>query len=148
MPGKGWFTGFFDGEGCVRIQTDASRCAKVQTSLVVSVTSVDPRPIEKFAKKFPGYKGKITRVKKWKNSNQRIQYEWAIRGLGALNFCKYVYPCSIVKREQLELAIKFYELPWRTQRSEPGGTWKIRTNENVLVDLQYAENIRRLKHAL
>ena len=85
-PTKEWFAGFFDGEGCVRIQIDSSKKCKTQTSLVVSVTNIDIRPIILFSNKFPGYKNHIC-CTKWLNRKYHLQYEWMLRKPGRC--CKY-----------------------------------------------------------
>ena len=143
-----YVAGFFDGEGCVRIQVEKREgTRKLQTSLVVSATNTEIAPIQFLAKRFPGYKGKCVRIKGWLNANERIQYEWRMRGLAALHFCEAILPYSLIKKAQLEIAIEFYKQPWRSQRKTSGGGHKIRTDANVLEDLKLAQRMKELKYA-
>jgi len=143
-----WAAGFFDGEGCVLISVAARSTTKhLQTSLVVSVVNTDRRPIDKFSSMFAGWKGQTSRVKFWLNPNRRLQYEWSVRGLAARDVCAALLPYSVVKREQLAVAVEFYTLPWRSQRRVAGGGYTLRTAEQVLIDVQYAQRLKELKRA-
>ena len=64
----------------------------------------------------------------------------------AYQFLLAVVHLLFVKRKQAQVAIAFYTKPWRSQRSSPGGGWKIRTAENVAVDIEYAQLLKELKH--
>jgi len=88
-------------------------------------------------------------LKKYKApQTKRNIYEYSVRGLAARNLCAALLPYSVVKREQLELALQFYEQPWRSQRTtRNGGGYKLRTVEQVDADLGIARQMKELKHA-
>lgn len=138
-----YLAGFFDGEGCVMIQRSGqSKAGHRRYRLTACVTQVDPRPITLFANSFPGsYRSK------WLSASKRTQYEWGVNGLNAYEFLKVVLPELVVKREQAEICIAWYDLPWRSQRRTPGGAWKTRTDEQARIDEEFFLKVKALKHA-
>lgn len=139
-----WAAGFFDGEGCVRLQVQYMKRLKNPTiGLSVAVTNSDRRPIDLFQRAFPAGKRHIQRH--WINGRLTPYSEWFAWGKVAYEFCKVILPFSVVKRDQLELAIQFSELPWRPQSRGAKG-WPIaRTAEQVASDLDFAARVKGLK---
>jgi|SRR5262252_9204436 len=147
-----YWAGFFDGEGSVWLAVgQRPGCARPQVSLKVGVSNTHRGIIEDCARDFPppagravasflgGAKDRISR---------RQQYKWELSGLSAYRFLQALYPLLVIKREQAQVAMEFYEKPWRTQRDSRGGGWKIRTAENVAVDMEYARRVKELKRAI
>jgi hypothetical protein len=146
-----YWAGFFDGEGAVwlAVRQDA-RASHPQVQLKVAVSNTHRGIVEQLATAFPPPAGRAVasflggpkdKVKR------RQQYKWEMSGDHAYRFLKRVLPWLVVKRDQALLAVQFYELPWRSPRVGPGGGWKVRTTENVVVDLEYARRVKELKRA-
>jgi len=141
-----YIAGFFDGEGCVMIGVSHHTGTKnPQASLSVEVMQTDIRPIDLLYKEFPSDRSRKPRKHSMHWKYKRV-YAWGLCGERAYLFCKYILPFSIVKREQLELAIKFYELPWRNPRARRGGKWSHRTQEQVAIDIDFARQMKEAKH--
>lgn len=145
-----WAAGFFDGEGCVGVYVlPPSPVRKLhRVTLVVNAANTDRRPLE-LLKRFGG-----THFVSWKSGRpgQRIVYRWQIQGQQAYLFLLAVLPYLVVKKEQAELAIKFWELPWRTKRQGQAagkamGVALHRTRAEVEADLEIASAIKAMKRA-
>jgi len=103
-----YFAGLFDGEGCVssQIPNRANRPSAART-VVCQVIMIDKEAIEALAAAFGG--SVLNRdMTKW-NRNARPTFQWSVSGQIALGFMKAIFPYSLVKREQLELAIQIQE---------------------------------------
>src|SRR5580658_4081261 len=141
-----YWAGFMDGEGCIRISLCQSKnCSRPQAQLVIAATNTHVGVIQKLYEVFPTPKSsKMTNYlggPKYQ-INRRPQYKWALTGMSAYKVIKLLYPFLIVKKEQAKLAMEFYELPWRSRRSSPGGGWKIRSEEAITIDLEYYRRIK------
>ena len=146
-----YWAGFFDGEGSVWISLYQKKdCSRPQASLKVGVSNTYYAIIADLAHDFPPPSGRVInsflggakdKVKR------RQQYKWEMSGWNAYIFLKMVEPYLVVKREQAQTAIEFYEKPWRSQRRSPGGGWKIRTDGNVAMDIEYSQMIKEMKYA-
>lgn len=88
--------GFFDGEGCVRLQMNRNG----KYGLRVFISQKDRRPLEWVQKRFGG------RLSKWKGNVATQLYFF---GPEAYTFLQIITPYLIVKKAQCELAIKAYE---------------------------------------
>jgi hypothetical protein len=97
-----WAAGFFDGEGCIRINK-----TKNQYILQIFVRQVDPKPIYKFQGVFSvgaiNYREKSVDT----NENARPIYTWSTAAGTAVQVLKLMYPYLISKNEQADLAIEF-----------------------------------------
>ena len=134
-----WFAAFFDGEGCVTI----CRSRKDSYRLAVSVTQVDAAPIDMFHTLFKG-----SCRTRWPNANNRMQYEWRANGLVAYEFLQKIRPWLVVKAEQADTAMEWYDLPWRSRRRGAGGKcWVKRNDSQKKVDKEYHDKMRALKKA-
>ena len=146
-----YWAGFFDGEGCVWLNAcQRAGCSRPQVSLKVAVSNTHRGIMDMLAEDFPPPAGRVL------NSylggpkdqiNRRQQFKWELSGYAAYEFLKLLLPHLIIKLDQALLAIEFYEQPWRTQRQGPGGGWKIRSDAQVVSDLDYARRIKEMKRA-
>ena len=102
---KAWIAGFFDGEGCINIgrQFPGNR-ATPRFILNVRVSNTAQPSVEVFQKVFGGRVYRLAR-KSWHS----ICFQWYIYGEAAAQFLRIIYPYLVVKREQAELALEFYD---------------------------------------
>ena len=137
-----WAAGFFDGEGCVRINVYHHRDSKLPLmNLRVTVNNTDRRAIDKLHDLFPG---SIQYIRPG-SVKHRMQIRWDRHGnTRAYEFCKAILPFSVIKRDQLELAIAFVELPWRIH-SRTSSRKHCRTDDEVVIDESYAKQLSALK---
>jgi hypothetical protein len=146
-----YWAGLFDGEGCILIHSYQRKgCFRAQSSLKVSVSNTHYGIILALSQDFPPPSGRVIASFLGGPKDQvkrRQQYKWEMSGLHAYNFLKSVTPYLLIKREQAVVALEFYDLPWRTQRTGAGGGWKIRTDEQVIIDGNFAQRIKELKYA-
>ena len=146
-----YWAGFFDGEGSVWLAVYQRKgCSRPQVSLKVSVSNTHRGIVDDLAYDFPPPRGRAVASFLGGPKDQakrRQQYKWEMSGVSARDFLQVVYPHLVIRKAQVELAFEFYGLPWRTQRSSPGGGWKIRTDEAVAVDLDMARQMKELKYA-
>lgn len=88
--------GFFDGEGCVRLQANQNG----KQSLRVYIAQKDVRPLEYLQPFFGGL------IRKYKSN---VAWQLQLFGLAGYEFLVAVEPFLIVKRAQAQLAIRAFE---------------------------------------
>lgn len=146
-----YWAGLFDGEGSIWLAAYQRKGSfQPQVSLKAAVSNTHRGIIEDLVHDFPPPSGRVINSFLGGPKDQirrRQQYKWEMSGRHAYDFLVAVSPWLTIKREQAILAMEFYNQPWRSQRTGRGGGWKIRTAANVLVDLQYAKQIKELKRA-
>lgn len=99
--------GFMDGEGCVSIHTSNPRKGRSKRYiLLVTITQKDGKVMDWL---YGNFGGCVVKKNKGKNtfSPDTWIYEWRADNKTAYEFCKQVYQFSIVKKRQLELAVRF-----------------------------------------
>jgi hypothetical protein len=102
-----WAAGFFDGEGCIRINK-TKRNNSFRYYLQIFVRQVDPTPIYKFNRLF---EGSIS----WRersvdtNSKARSIYTWSTAGPKAIKVLDNLYPYLAAKQTQADVAFEFQE---------------------------------------
>jgi len=100
-----WAAGFFDGEGCIRVNKPTKRNLG---NLCVSISNTDEAVVRWFQKKWPGY---FKPYRDCKNKNRKPAFMWIIASLNAVAFLKYIQP--YVKRgvikTKIRLAIEYQE---------------------------------------
>jgi len=101
----GYFAGFYDGEGYVGV----SKSKRDSYTLKVAISNTNFDMIKLYETKFGG---KIRLIKK-EEEHYKVKYHWDITNNKALSFLKYIKPFTIVKRQQIDLAIEFQE--WHNQ---------------------------------
>lgn len=142
-----WMAGFFDGEGCVRLQI-VKRSRYYKADLRVSVSNTDIRGLDPFVKRFGGIRVRSCKPSK---SHHKQVYRFDIGGKRAYEFLMQVIPYLLVKREQAELSCRFWELPWRTRRGqvsgEPMNVNRFRTAEQQNIDKGFVDRVKALKRS-
>ena len=106
--GTAWAAGFFDGEGSINIvrQKKAKPLETVHHALLVSVSQVDPRPLQYLQENFGG----SIYTRKFKKAEWKIAHNWAIRSQQAEDFLRTIRPYARVKGEQIDIALAFREI--------------------------------------
>lgn len=101
-----WAAGFFDGEGCITFNKkkyiNKHGIEKCYRSLIISVSQVEPEPINMF---FDFFKGGIRSHSL--NKNNRKQYEFRATGENAITVLNTIIPYLVVKKDQALLAMRF-----------------------------------------
>lgn len=103
-----WAAGFFDGEGCVIIElsTSPKSLRKQRTSLHATVTQTSIPCLEKLKERFGGsiktYEHTCPNSSRW-----AVQHTWVVRNENAILFLKQILPYTIVKKEQICVAIQY-----------------------------------------
>jgi len=98
-----WAAGFFDGEGCIRINKPTKRNLG---NLCVTISNTDEAVVRWFQKKWPGY---FKPYKNGKRKNRKPAFMWVVAAFKAVAFLKYIQP--YVKRgitkTKIRLAIEY-----------------------------------------
>lgn len=100
-----WAAGFFDGEGCIRINKTMRKHGYIYY-LQIFVRQVDPAPINKFKALFGGsiqYRSKSNDT----INNARAIYTWSTAGPTATSVLGKLYPYLVTKTSQAEIAFDF-----------------------------------------
>lgn len=92
----GWAAGFFDGEGCIQINT----------SLSINVAQVTPSPLETLVAL---YGGKIATSPR-SNPRHRTVYRWSVHGSDAAEALTMMLPYLQVKAEEARLGMMFQRI--------------------------------------
>ena len=103
-----WAAGFFDGEGCVLVeQSKEARCKHgVRTSLHATVTQTSLPCLHKYVDVFGG--NIVTNEHVTPNGRRwSVQYRWSVRNEKAVNFLTAIQPYSVVKAEQIAVALRY-----------------------------------------
>ena len=101
----GYLAGFYDGEGYVGV----SKSKRDSYTLKVAISNTNFDMLKLYETKFGG---KIRLIKK-EEEHYKVKYHWDITNNKALSFLKYIKQFTIVKRQQIDLAIEFQE--WHNQ---------------------------------
>lgn len=99
---KSWAAGFFDGEGCIRVNKPTKRNLG---NLCVSISNTDEAVVRWFQKKWPGYFKPYKKV----IGNSKPAFMWVISSQKAISFLRYIQPFikrGIVKTK-IRLAIEY-----------------------------------------
>jgi hypothetical protein len=138
---RAWAAGFFDGEGCVRVQVQYKYGKEKlpNMALTVDASGCDKRPVDLL---YSWFNGSHRAFQNRSGGNLRKVYNWRVSGWPAYDFCRTVIDYSTVKHEQLKLAIEFYELPWRNRG---GGPSIRRTHKQLSTDIKISETMATLK---
>lgn len=110
MPSFEYFAGLFDGEGFVRIDNHFLQAVtgNPRYQLHVGIAMTHKPAVKLCHERFGGlFKGDDCFKKTMPKS--RTIYRWAAVSNGAYDFLKVIQPFSIVKRQQIDIAITFQE---------------------------------------
>lgn len=129
----GYLAGFFDGEGCVRIHRNPPSNPRYR--LHITMVNSNFGILKMYINKFGGdiHKDEL------KKERYKYTWQWYILSNSALLFLKWIEPYTIVKREQIKLAIEFKE--WQNSLTGRGITTyeqkqKAEWYYNKIVDLK------------
>lgn len=103
-----WAAGFFDGEGSVLVELSKEKqCLHgFRTSLHANVTQTSLPCLELFLNRFGG--SIITSENRTPNGRRwSVQYRWVVRNEQALDFLAAIYQYTVVKKEQIEVALAY-----------------------------------------
>lgn len=114
-----WAAGFFDGEGCVTIRKRL-RPIKIYYDLFIKITNTNKESVYKFKKLFT-----YGSIHSRKTITGKIAWEWCISGEKALNILNILKPFTVVKTEQINVAIEFQSM---TGVKKTEKEWKEREN--------------------
>jgi hypothetical protein len=137
--------GFFDGEGCIRIdrlsipKSDARPTGYYRYQLKTSVCQANPLPLIELQKLFGGklHTDNAARNKSLKN---RTRHGWITWSRISYDFLVSVRPFLIVKAEEADLAISFFEemesnrTLFRVHRGRPPNKADIHLSRNQIID--------------
>jgi hypothetical protein len=105
-----WAAGFFDGEGCVLV-SERKSAAKYASSfqLYATVTQQDPTALYALKSRFGG---NVTPDKTAAKGYNRkcgsfLCWRWKTTSIDAFSFLQAIEPYSIVKKEQIQIALKW-----------------------------------------
>jgi len=119
-----WMAGFFDGEGNITINRMFSRAVNPVYNLLLTLVNTDKRTIPPFRERFGG----SIRIRK---SNFKDVHIWNITGKAAGNFLNQIYPYSMIKKEEIDIANKFLALPKKGR----GFSYGLKQREQLLQEL-------------
>ena len=98
MLDRRWLAGFFDGEGCVYLQSMKRVNRQLpRYALSIHLTQNDKAILDEVQKEFGGTV--------YQHSGRKC-YRWRVVSRNALDFLLAIYPYSILKRDQINLAIE------------------------------------------
>lgn len=97
-----YFSGFFDGEGCIHIAKYKPRNKKTQWQLRTLISNVNPGSL-KLLKEIFG--GKIY-LQPGRGSRRKCWY-WIVTSKAAEEFLRLILPYLIIKKEEAILALEF-----------------------------------------
>jgi len=106
--------GFFDGEGCIRIdrliipKSEKRPSGYMRYQLKVSLSQANPAPLFLFKEKFGGSLCSDSYAKNVR-TNSRIRNQWVAWSRFAYDFLVTVRPHLIVKAEEADLAISLFD---------------------------------------
>lgn len=101
-----WFTGFFDGEGCVQLHRGYGKRFPYY-ELMLSVTGTHRISIKHIIDVWNF--GRVNRHEDNRDSNRKPSWDWVCYGHNALSCLKSIYPHSITKKNDILIGITFQE---------------------------------------
>jgi hypothetical protein len=103
-----YLSGFFDGEGNIRIDTSLGQLKQRRFNLRIEVKQVDPHPLNVFAERFGGTVRRQRRNNL--NPNWRDTVEWTASSSRAVEALRAMRPWLIVKGPQADVAFQFQDV--------------------------------------
>ena len=134
-----WAAGFFDGEGCVLVVKAKSPAGSrgMKMTLVVSVSQLDRRPLDKLKRLYGGTIHQQKKAAPTQSGRVNLPYRWHLQGEAVRPFLEGVFPYCLVKKEQIDIAL---EWPVREGRS-----CKALSDENFSHRLFIYERLKAMK---
>lgn len=128
----GYVAGFFDGEGCVRI----NKGIRDNYTLTISITNSNFDILKLYEKRYGGKIRPHPKNKSLKEGHKDI-WLWEAMNNDSLKIIREVYQFTLVKKEQIKLAIEFQE--WHNT------TGPIKTPEQKQKAYYYYNRLKELK---
>ena len=103
-----WAAGFFDGEGSVIVEMSKEKKCKhgFRTSLHATVTQTSLPCLQLYLERFGGSihtsENRTPNGRRW-----AVQHRWVVRNQEALDFLAAIEPFVVVKKEQVQAALKY-----------------------------------------
>ena len=142
-----WAAGFFDGEGCVLVELSKERNCKhgFRTALHATVTQTSLPCLELFLERFGGIivanENKTPNGRRW-----AVQYRWSVKNDDAIQFLKAIQPYCIVKKSQVDIAIKY---PTKSQDGKKYGSKANPIPEDVMqARLEMRDCLQRIRASM
>lgn len=120
-----YYAGLFDGEGSVAIVSNAKKHPVLSVKLINAFQPALMYPLNKFGGRIENNKASAKNVL-WVDT-----FSWKAQGTTAYEFLEWIYPFTIVKRDQVDVAIEF----WRMKPSNI---------DQAIID-QYIDTLKKLK---
>jgi hypothetical protein len=99
-----YYAGLFDGEGSVAITLNAQKQPMLHIKLINAFQPALMYPLNKFGGRIENNKASA------KNALWVDTFSWKAHGVTAYEFLEWIYPFTIVKRDQVDVAIEFWRL--------------------------------------
>ena len=97
-----YLAGLFDGEGCVLINKATKRRYSYHR-LRVQLTNLNPSPLKMAMELFGG----SILIHKNRRENQQDIWDWSVEYTRAVEFLEEIFPYSIIKKDEIEIALDF-----------------------------------------
>jgi len=133
---KGYITGFYDSEGMVRIESNGI--------LTVLIHQTYKPVLERIDCVFKSTSGVTVHSKG--TDGRKDAWRWRLYSDDTIQFLEFVYPNSIEKRKQIELALKYQkEIKTSHKNNRSGGLFRLSQLE-IEQRTWFKEELERLKH--
>jgi len=141
--------GLFDGEGCIQIVNDKSQGWN-SWKLMIQMTSTSISSLNKMVGVFGGNYIEHKRCATDNLTPRFIAYHWALNGAKAYKTLKKLKPFLVEKREQADIAMKFFVHQKNTTYDRKSGlpASVIRKREGFLKRLKFARTASLTPFAL
>lgn len=110
---RAYAAGFFDGEGAVMIwratgKFIVDKAGRSYHRLHVSISQVDRRPLDWIMERFGGTV--CAKCRPRTENNEKPVWQLAMSSVAAQLFLESIYPYLVLKRERVDVAMKFRKL--------------------------------------
>jgi len=136
LKDRAWLSGFFDAEGSVSISV-SKNLKNPSHFLRISLSNTNHSIMLWINEKLGGYL--CFRKKK----NNRRDIEWRVSSNNAERFLNIIYPYSIIKKEQIKLALEFQDTK---KNNIDKALNKVLDVEEIRIRDSYREKISNLSH--
>ena len=139
-----FLAGFIDGEGCIAVYENKGRSGYMQVSFSIRAANCDPRIIEWLKDRFGG--GTTKRGGARAGSGRwREAYTWYALNRRAATIMRAIRPYTVIKGEQIDLALKFRETYGAARDPVTGRNGSVPTHVRAARAVLLAD-IKALKH--
>jgi len=132
---RAYTAGFMDGEGCIHIakrKPTRRGQATFHYSLIVSIWNVQPEPLEFIQTLFGGSIAKhLVSNPSWRDS-----YQLQLNPVDAQELLIAIYPYLIIKKDEVDLALRFIELRKVKGNCKPSSPEYLRLQEEIYQEMK------------